>query len=141
MATSVAENIACEKQEDIDEPEAAATAMRLADIEEKICIFAKERKDSLLPTFWTKMVCRFQEENCSVSYWQEPYIRTHRFCCSMSRPVRWIRLAETAVYEQYHRLSAGKNDDFYFPSPGEYQILRPHHLLRKRSGERGRHAR
>lgn len=46
MATSVAENIACEKQEDIDEQK-LRQAMRLADIEEKICSLPRKEKTSV----------------------------------------------------------------------------------------------
>lgn len=62
MATSVAENIACEKQEDIDEQK-LRQAMRLADIEEKIFSLPRKEKTSCYQHFWTKMVYRFQEEN------------------------------------------------------------------------------
>lgn len=46
MATSVAENIACEKQENIDEQK-LQKAMRLADIEDKILSLPKKEKTAV----------------------------------------------------------------------------------------------
>lgn len=85
MATSVAENIACKKRENIDEQK-LQQAMRLADIEDKIRSLPKKEKTSVT-NFLDKDGVSFQEENCSVYYWQEPYIRMRRFYCWMSRQV------------------------------------------------------
>lgn len=79
MATSVAENIACEKQENIDEPK-LRTAMQLADIEDKVLSLPKKEKTAVT-NFWIRMACCFRAENYSAYYWRELYIRTHRFCC------------------------------------------------------------
>lgn len=110
MATSVAENIACEKQEDIDEQK-LRQAMRLADIEEKICSLPRKEKTSVT-NFLDKdgvsfsggelqriLLARALYKNAPLLLLDEP--------TSALDP-----LAETAVYEQYHRLSQGKTTIF-----------------------------
>ena len=70
----------------------------------------QRRKRQRLPTFWIRMACCFRAENYSAYYWRELYIRTHRFCCEPTSALD--PLAETAIYEQYHRLSEGKTTIF-----------------------------
>lgn len=110
MATSVAENIACEKQEDIDEQK-LRQAMRLADIEEKI--FSLPRKEK------TSVTNFLDKDGVSFSGGELQRILLARALYKdaplllLDEPTSALDpLAETAVYEQYHRLSQGKTTIF-----------------------------
>ena len=110
MATSVAENIACEKQEDIDEQK-LRQAMRLADIEEKICSLPRKEKTSVT-NFLDKDGVSFSGGELQrillarALYKDAPLLLLDEPTSALDP------LAETAVYEQYHRLSQGKTTIF-----------------------------
>ena len=110
MATSVAENIACEKQEDIDE-QRLRQAMRLADIEEKICSLPRKEKTSVT-NFLDKDGVSFSGGELQrillarALYKDAPLLLLDEPTSALDP------LAETAVYEQYYRLSQGKTTIF-----------------------------
>lgn len=110
MATSVAENIACEKQEDIDEQK-LQQAMRLADIEDKIRSLSRKEK--------TAVTNFLDKDGVSFSGGELQRILLARALYKdaplllLDEPTSALDpLAETAVYEQYHRLSQGKTTIF-----------------------------
>lgn len=110
MATSVAENIACEKQENIDEQK-LRQAMRLADIEDKIRSLPKKEK--------TAVTNFLDKDGVSFSGGELQRILLARALYKdaplllLDEPTSALDpLAETAVYEQYHRLSQGKTTIF-----------------------------
>lgn len=110
MATSVAENIACQRREEIDQ-ERLWNAICLADIEEKIKSLPKQENTSVT-NFIDKegvlfsggelqriLLARALYKNAPLLLLDEP--------TSALDP-----LAETAIYEQYHSLSEGKTTLF-----------------------------
>lgn len=110
MATTVAENIACCREEDIDE-ERLWNAIRLADMEEKLRGLPKKEKTSVT-NFLDKdgvlfsggelqrlLLARALYKDAPILLLDEP--------TSALDP-----LAETAVYEKYHSLSRGKTTLF-----------------------------
>lgn len=110
MATSVAENIACEKQEDIDEQK-LQQSMKLADIEDKIRSLPKKEKTSVT-NFLDKDGVSFSGGELQrillarALYKDAPLLLLDEPTSALDP------LAETAVYEQYHRLSQGKTTIF-----------------------------
>lgn len=110
MATSVAENIACDKQENIDE-ERLWESIRLADIEHKILSLPNKEKTSVT-NFIDKDGVMFSGGELQRILLARALYKGAPLLLLDEPTSALDPLAEKAIYEQYHKLSRGKTTVF-----------------------------